>query len=161
MSSVTLPVGQNAAQVAGTGAIVSIGGPVSQSGSIFTVIGAVADFSNSGRKRGVTPTTTFDSLGIVQKVGTTLDLGSVSFTTQRVSTDAGQAACIAANLAGGAYQFRLQLPLNADIGQSSTGDLIAFAGIVTEGGSFDVSLDKASQYKFTVDLVEWTVTEGS
>jgi hypothetical protein len=158
--SVTLAAGQNAAQVAGTGSILSIGGPVGTTPSWLTV-GAVADFATAGRKRSVVQSTTFDSLGIVQKLGTTLDLGTATFTVERVSNDAGQLACVAANVAGGSYQFELQLPINSLIGQVTKGDLILFSGIVTEGGNFNVDIDKVSQFKFTVDLIAYSVTAGS
>ncbi len=157
----SLAAGQSAAQVAGTGTVVSIGGLTGGATTTFTAIGEISDFKSSGRKRGTTPVTNFDSLGIVRKLGTTLDLGQVDMTVNRVSDNAGQEAVIAANLQGGAYDFKVQLPINPDIGQTTTGDLVTFSGIVTEAGDFDISLTKASEYTFSVDLNSWTVTAGS
>jgi hypothetical protein len=162
MSTPTLLPGQTAAQVSGIGAIVSIGGQTGATGTqTFTPIGAITNFKNTGRKRSVTNTTTFGSLGIAQKLGGVLDLGQCTFTVLRVSTDPGQVAVIAANLQPVAYNFELQLPVNPLLGQTTTGDLVTFSGIVTEAGDFDVDVDKASEFTVTVDLVAYSVTAGS
>jgi hypothetical protein len=160
--SETLIAGQSAAQVSGTGAVISIGGPTGASGTeTFTAIGAVSNFKNTGRKRAVTSTTNFGSLGIAQKLGTILDLGQATFTVFRISNDPGQMAVIAANLSPAAYDFELQMPVNPLIGQTTTGDLIKFSGIVTEAGDFDVDISKASEFTVTVDVIAYTVTAGS
>lgn len=159
---INLSPGQSAAQVPGTGAVVSIGGLTgTAAASTYVVIAEVADVSFSGRKRAVVQATNFDSLGVAQKLGTILDLGSVSFTVMRVSNDPGQLAVIAANLANGNYNFKIQMPINTLVGQTTSGDVILFSGIVTGGGSFDVTIDKPSEYKFEVDLSAYTVTAGS
>lgn len=160
--STTLLAGQSAAQVSGIGAVISIGGPTGVSGTeTFTPIGAVSNFKNTGRKRSVTTTTNFGSLGIVQKLGTVLDLGQATFTVFRVSNDPGQMAVIAANLSPAAYDFKLQMPINPLIGQSTAGDLITFSGVVTEAGDFDVDISKASEFTVTVDVIAYSVTAGS
>jgi hypothetical protein len=161
MSTPTLIAGQSAAQVAGIGAVVSIGGTTGGTATTFTPIGAVSNFKNTGRKRSVTNTTTFGSLGIAQKLGGVLDLGQCTFTVFRVSNDPGQMAVIAANLQPVAYNFEIQLPVNPLIGQTTTGDLVTFSGIVTEAGDFDVDVDKASEFTVTVDVIAWSVTAGS
>ena len=157
-----LQAGQSAAQVAGTGTVVSIGGLTGSTGTeTFTVIGEVKDAKHSGVKKSTTPSTSFDSKGIVQKLGTLVDLGSFTFTCNRVSNNAGQLAVNAACLTTGAYDFHMQLPINPLIGQTTVGDLIVMSGIVTEAGAFSVSLDKVSEYEFTLDLNSYTVTAGS
>ena len=61
-----------------------------------------------------------------------------------------------------AYDFKVQLPVDAEAGQTTTGDLIAFSGIVTEAGGFDISLTKQADIGYTIELDgAWTVTAGS
>lgn len=156
-----LQAGQSAAQILGTGSILSIGGLTGASGTeTFLTIGEVKDAKPSGQKRGTTMATNFDSRGIAQKLGGILDLGTFTFTTNRVSNNAGQLAVNAACIANGSYDFKLQLPANPLIGQT-TGDLITMSAIVTEAGSFNISLDKESEYSFTIDLNSYTVQAGS
>ncbi|ADW69012.1 hypothetical protein [Granulicella tundricola] len=156
-----LAAGASAAQVAGTGAILSIGGPTGAGGSeVFVTIGEVKDAKLSGRKTSTTMSTNFASLGIQQKVATITDLGTATFTANRVGNDAGQLAINAAQLTRVPYDFKFQIPPNTVNGQT-TGDLITFSGIITEAGSFDVSLDKVSEYTFTVDLNSYNSVLGS
>jgi hypothetical protein len=147
------PAGTALAQAAGTGSVVSIGGVTGVTGSeTFTVIGEVSDAKFTGRKRGTTSVTNFASLGIARKLDTTVDYGQFTCTVLRVGNDAGQTAIINANAVGGTWDFKVQLPINAKIGHATTGDLITFSGIVTEAGDFDISLSKASEFTFTVDI---------
>jgi hypothetical protein len=149
-------------QVSGIGAVISIGEVTGTSGTeTFTTIGEVTDVKFTGRKRDTVDVTSFGSGGVKRKLGTILDYGSATLTTIRVPGDAGQLAVIAANVAGVAYDFKIQLPVDTEAGQSTTGDLITASGIVTES-NFDISLTKASEFTFTI---EWdgayTVTAGS
>ena len=105
--------------------------------------------------------TNFDSKGVAQKLGTILDLGTFTFTCNRVSNNAGQIAVNAACISGGSFDFHMQLPINPLVGQTTIGDLVVMSGIVTEAGSFDVSLDKVSEYTFTLDLNAYSVTVGN
>jgi|GEM_PF-1978520 len=157
------PAGASLAQAVGTGSIISIGGVTGSTGTeTFIPIGEISDGKFTGRKRAVTPTTSFASLGIARKLGTILDFGQFTCTVLRVGNDAGQTALIAANLAGGSYDFEVQLPINPKIGQTVAGDVVTLSGIVTEAGDFDLSLTKASEYTFTVDIDgSYTVTAGS
>jgi hypothetical protein len=159
----TYPAGTSLAQPSGVGAVVSIGGVTGASGTeTFTVIGEVADAKFSGRKLATSSTTNFDSLGYARKVGTILDFGQFTCTVERVGNDAGQLALIAANASRVAYDFKVQLPINPKIGQTTTGDLITFSGLVTEAGDFDISLTKASEYTFTIEIDgAYTVVAGS
>jgi len=159
----SLLAGQSASQVLGvTGLIVSIGGLTGASGTeVWTVIGEVKDGKRSGSKRATTMSTNFSSLGVAQKLGTILDLGTFTFTTNRVGNDAGQTAVIAAHVAGGAWDIKVQLPMNPLISQVVAGDVITMSGIVTEAGAFDISLDKVSEYTFTVDLNSYVRVVGS
>jgi hypothetical protein len=158
----SLQAGQSAAQVFGTGAVVSIGGPTGVTGSeVFITLGEIKDASLSGRKTAVTMATSFDSLGVAQKLGTITDLGTATFKYNFVGNDAGQLAVVAAQLTRQAYDFKIQVKPNALIGQVSTGTLFSFSGIITESGGVDFSIDKVSEATFTLDLNSYTITAGS
>ena len=97
-----------------------------------------------------------------RKLDTIIDYGQFTCTVLRVSNNAGQIAIVNANAVGGNWDFKVQLPINTKIGQTTTGDLVTFSGIVTEAGDFDLSVTKASEYTFTVDIDgAYIVTAGS
>jgi hypothetical protein len=149
MQTATLSKGQ----VAGIGAVISIGGLTGSAGTeTFVPVGEVSDGKFSGFKRNTTPTTNFDTGGIVTNLSTTLDYGTFTGTVIRVSNDAGQIALMAALVQGGAYDFKIQLEPNAADGQTTTGDLSTFSAIVTEAGAFDLSLTKASEFPITLTI---------
>jgi hypothetical protein len=151
------------AQVAAFGAVISIGGVTGATGTeTFTPIGEIVGTAKvSGMKFASADVSTFAS-NVKRKVGTMVDYGTVTFTTLRVSTDAGQAAVVAACATGQLYDFKIQLVPNGAAGQVTTGDLIAFSALVTEAGGFDLDMNKASEYSFTLDIDGvWTVTEGA
>jgi hypothetical protein len=150
------------AQILGAGCTLSILGitGVLPAGTPVPV-GELTDFKFSAIKRATTTNTNFDSGQTVQKLGTTLDLGSLTGTYNRVSTNAGQLALIAANANGAAYDFQLQLEPNLLAGQILTGDLYKVSGIVTEAGAFDLSQTKVSSCTFTIDLNSVLFTAGS
>jgi hypothetical protein len=140
-------------QVAGIGAVISIGALTGTTGTeTFTPIGEINDGKFSGFKRNTTPTTNFNSGGLVTNLSTTLDYGTFTGTVIRVSNDAGQMALSAALVQGGAYDFEIQLEPNAADGQTTTGDLVTFSAIVTEAGAFDLSLTKASEFPITLTI---------
>lgn len=157
-----LAAGLSAAQVSGFGSVISIGGPTGAPGTeVFVTIGEIKDAKLSGRKTSTTMSTNFDSLGVARKLGTIIDLGTITFTANRVGNDAGQLAVNAAQLTLKSYDFKIQMPINPLIGQTTAGDVVTFAGIVTEAGSFDISMDKVSEYTFIVDLNSYLVTAGT
>ncbi len=160
--SITLQPGQSAAAVLGTGTVVSIGGPTGASGTeTFTPIGEVKSLKLSGAKAGTTMATNFSSLGIARKLSTIVDFGTLTITTNRIGNDAGQAAVNAALFARQAYDFKIQLPIEPLLGQTTAGDVITLSGIVTQGGTFSVDIDKVSEYEFAIDLNSYTLTAGS
>ena len=54
---------------------------------------------------------------------------------------------------------RIQLPVDTEIGQATTGDLIAFSAIVTEAGGFDISLTKQADVSYTIEIDgAWTAS---
>jgi hypothetical protein len=150
------------AQILGAGCTLSILGQTGVTPAGTPVpIGELTDFKFSSIKRATTTNTNFDSGQTVQKLGTTLDLGSLTGTYNRVSNNAGQLALIAANANGAAYDFQLQLEPNLLAGQTTTGDLYKVSGIVTEAGAFDLSQTKVSSCQFTIDLNSVVFTAGS
>jgi hypothetical protein len=156
-----MPVTGTGAQVAGTGTVVSIGGPTGETDT-YVAIAGITDFKLSGRKTATTSVTTFGSAGAARKLGTITDYGQATFTTIRISNDPGQVAVIAANATAGLYDFEVQLPKNTAAGQTTTGDLIKFSGIVTDAGDFEASLTKQSEYTFTIDIDgAYVTTEGA
>jgi hypothetical protein len=150
------------AQVLGAGCTLSIGSITGTTGTeTFTPLGELTDFKFASIKRSTTTNTNFSSGQTVQKLGTLLDFGSLTGTYNRVSTDAGQLALIAANANGAAYDFELQLEPNPLAGQTTTGDLYKVSGIVTEAGAFDLSQTKVSSCTFTIELNSVAFTAGS
>jgi hypothetical protein len=158
----SLQTGQSAAQVFGTGAVLSVGGATGVTGSeTFIPVGEIKDAKLSGRKTSTTMATSFASLGIAQKLGTITDLGTATFTYNYIGNDAGQLAIAAAQLTRQAYDFKIQIPMNPLIGQVVKGDLFAFSGIVTEAAGIDFAIDKVSESTLTLDLNSYTITAGS
>lgn len=138
-------------QMAGIGAVVSIGALTGSGTETYQAIGEVTDAKFAGRKRDVQDATSFGSGGIKRKLSALLDYGQATLTVIRVSSDLGQQAVVAANAAGGAWDFQFQLPPNPEAGQTTAGDLITCSAIVT-GVDFDISLTKASEWTFTLDF---------
>jgi len=159
-----MPPVASKASVLGAGTVLSIGGVTGATGTeTFVPIGELTDFKFDGFKRDTAQNTNFDSGQIRQDLGTILDYGTLSGTYNRVSTNTGQLALIAAlqTSSGAAYDFKLQLPVNALLGQTTTGDSYAISGIVTEAGSFDISQTKVSTSNFSIKINTLTFTAGS
>ena len=145
----------------GVGATLSIGGVTGASGTeTFTPVGQLQNFKHSGLKIGTADSSTLASRN-KRKLGTTVDYGQISGTVLRVSNDPGQTAMMAAGATAQAYDFEVQLEPNTEAGQTTTGDLITFSGIITEVGGFDVDLTKPMDFPFTIEIDgAWVVTEG-
>ena len=151
-------------QVAGNSTTISIGGYTGSTSETFTAIGEVKDASRTGLKRGIAEVTSFSSGNRARKLATVLDEGQVEFTCARIANDAGQLALLAAAYVEPpvAYDFQVQLPVNPHAGQTTVGDLYAFSALVSLPGTFDISLTKESDLKFTLDIDgAVTVTRGS
>jgi hypothetical protein len=155
--------GTSLASVLGTATVVSIGSITGGTGTeTFVPIDEISDAKFSGRKRATTTTTNFQSLNKARKLGTILDCGTLSLTFNRVPNDPGQLALSAANVEGSAYDFTVQLPVNAKVGQTTKGDLITLSGIVTECSGFDVSLSKQAEITATIEIDgDYSFTAGS
>jgi hypothetical protein len=148
--------------VLGAGTVLSIGGITGATGT-FLPIGELTDFKFDGFKRETAQNTNFDSGQVRTDLGTILDYGTLTGTYNRVSTNTGQLALIAALQAtgGNAYDFKLQLPVNVLEAQTTTGDSYAISGIVTEAGAFDISQTKVSTSNFSIKINSYTFTAGS
>jgi hypothetical protein len=150
------------AQATAVGTVISIGGVTGATGTeVFTALGEITNAKFSGLKVNVADVSTFAS-NYKRKLGTQIDGGTFTATMLRVSTDAGYTAVIAACASAALYDFKVQLEPNLAGGQTTTGDLIAFSGIVTEAGGFDLDLNKPAEGALTIEIDgQWTVTEGS
>jgi hypothetical protein len=116
-------------------------------------LGEVVSMSLKGSKRAMIMTTNMQSNQNVEKLDTTLDPGQVTVSYNRLPNDAGQNALLAAFTTGGKYSFQIQLPIDKAVGQITTGDLISFSAIITEGPlTFDINLDKAAVCDVTLEV---------
>jgi hypothetical protein len=157
------PVASKSA-VLGAGTILTIGGVTGATGTeTFIPIGELTDFKFDGFKRETAQNTNFDSGQVRTDLGTILDYGTLTGTYNRVSSNAGQLALIAALQAtgGNAYDFKLQLPVNPLQSQLATGDSYLISGIVTEAGSFDISQTKVSTSSFSIKINSLAFTAGA
>lgn len=144
----------------GIGAVLSIGG-LTGGTDTFVPVSELQNFKGTGRKRNVVVVTNFDSGGVQRKLDTIIDFGQYTIDCFWVPNDAGQLAVANANVAGGKYDFQIQLPANAAAGQVTKGNLIAFSAIVTEYNS-DYEIEKADGLQFVLDVDgEITVTPGA
>jgi hypothetical protein len=138
------------AQVLGSGCTLAIGGVTGVTPAPTPLdIGELTDIKVPSMKRD-----------IKQYLATLLDFGVVTCSYNRVSTDAGQLAVIAAVQTKSAYDFTLTLEPNPLIGQTS-GDVIALSGIVTEAGGFDTSQTKVASGSFSMQLNSYSFTAGT
>lgn len=144
------------------GSSVSIGPLASATGSpTYTAIGEINEVEFSGSKGSVVKVTNMQSTA-QEKVGTIPDLGQIKITANRVSTDAGQLAMIAAFQSFGTYLFEVQEPILPALGQTTAGNLYKFAGIVSDGPTFTLSPEKPSTVTFTIEITgAITFTAGS
>lgn len=126
---------------------------------------AVAEFINaefSGARRDVVFTTNMSSGGIKEKLDTLADFGNCKITMNRISNDPGQQALWTNFAAGGKYLFKVQLPVDTEVGQATTGDLLEFAAVISDGPSYSLDIDKVPVVSYTLDISgAITLTEGA
>jgi hypothetical protein len=134
------------------GSTISIGPLASATGSpTYTPISEVQQISWTGAKTTVLTTTNLSSTA-VEKLNGLPDFGQVKMTMNRVTTDAGQLALAAAFSTPGKYLFQVQEPVDATIGQTTTGNMYALQAIVSEGPSFDLETNKATTVTYTLEI---------
>lgn len=153
--------GSKASQAMGT--VASIGPLTGSTGTeTFTSIGEITSADFSGAKRTVLNPTNMQSGGIVEKLDTLLDNGQCKLTMNRVTTDPGQLALNAAFVAGGKYDWEVQEPVDAELGQTTKGNLYAFSAIISAGPEFSLDPTKLTTLTYTLDISgAITITPGS
>lgn len=128
----------NSKAAIGLGAVLSIGPAASATGTaVYVPIGEVTSVKPSGQKRNVIKFNTTDRLNTQKRAGVQ-DAGTTQLELARVSIDAGQIAlgAAASDPTGQPYLFEVQLYPNTEAGQTTTGDLIGCAAIVSEYNPF-------------------------
>jgi predicted secreted protein len=128
--------------VSGKGTVFSIGTPITT--PVYTVIGELKTFSQSGGKNATEDVTNADSAGrATEFITTLLTSGEYSLGGNYVSSDAGQVMLRAAFNSGAVTPFKMVLPLQGT--QTTTGETWTFSAVVTEL-DVTVSYDKATQF---------------
>jgi hypothetical protein len=158
---------QVAATLLGIATVFSIG---TQGGTpTYTAINGLNKISPPAGKFGTEDVTTFNSAGLDRVFVKTLrDPGEVSIEGEYESADPGQLALQTAfstssnSASGGAYPFKLVLPIDLQGGQTTTGDSFAFNALVTDWAIPDVEIDKVVTFKAMLKITgPVTATEGS
>ncbi len=139
-----MPTHKSAAQ-SGKGSVLSIG--TTGTTPTFTVIGEVMSAEFSGNTAKTVDTTSFDSGSFSEFLPVIIDSGTVKLAGNRVSSDAGQIAVLAAFVGLQVLPFTLVLPMTS--AQTTSGDSIQFNALI-EGNDFSVAVDK--QVTFSVSL---------
>jgi hypothetical protein len=107
-----------------------IGGVTGASGSeTFTIVGEIRDPGLTGQKWDLVEVTNTQST-VKERKASILDPGNFKCEGNRVPTDAGQLVVETAFGSGLPYDFKIQYPINTAVGQTTTGDLYVFSGIV-------------------------------
>jgi hypothetical protein len=140
-------------------ATLSIGGAtvVGTPSTSFTQVGGITDIQAEGMKLG-TVTTTDLSSNVVRRLGTTLDFQTISLTTKNASSDSGQTAVVAAQIAGVPYDFEIIYNDN-DAAKTVT---VGFSALVTQAGAIDLEEDKVNTSKIELSIDgAWTITTAA
>jgi hypothetical protein len=122
---------QNSQSQSGLGALLSIGALSGGTPGTFTPIAELNDIPFEFAKWKTTPTTHFQST--IESAGKTIPgITIIEVKGNRVGSDAGQMAVMAAYAAQGAYDFKLLFPKNPNLAtpQATTGDSFAFSAKV-------------------------------
>lgn len=138
---------QTASPEIGLGGQLSIG---TQGGSpTYTVINGIKQCKAPAGKWGTEDTTVLGTTGGFRTfVKTLCDEGEVDVSMIWESADTGQEALVTAygtlsnSTNGGAYPFKLALPVDLSGGQTTTGDTYTFNALVTEFGRPELQPDK-------------------
>jgi predicted secreted protein len=118
----------------------------------YTKVAELKTLDFSGSKNDTEDVTNFDSAGRAKEfVVTLLDMGEIKISGNYIVTDAGQTAFRAAFLSGLKLSFEIQLPINTNAGQTTSGDVWTFLGAVTELDN-TFAYDKAITFSATVKV---------
>lgn len=135
---------------AGRGSQLSIGGLTGASGpDVYTLIGEIKTGGISGAQWATEDVTNFESGADQEFLATIRDNGTIDMAGNRIASDAGQVAVEAAFSSGLKYDFKLQLPINAQAGQTTTGDAFTFSALCQ---SRDIAVDTTKAVSWNVKL---------
>jgi hypothetical protein len=135
---------------AGRGSALSIGGVTGAVGTeTFNLVGEIKTSGISGAQWSTEDTTNFQSGADQEFITTVRNNGTLDISGNRVASDAGQVAVEAAFNSGLKYDFKLQLPINTLVGQTTVGDVYSFSALVE---SRDISVDTSKAIGWTVKL---------
>lgn len=122
------------------------GGSLSLSidGMAFTRVGQIQKVSSSGQKANLADITNLDSpSAFIERIPTTIDPGTLSFTVIANPADAGQLMLLAGFQAQTKFSCKLQYP---PIGTQVTGLLKAFSAYVTSAPMPSMAVTEASTF---------------
>jgi len=135
---------------AGRGSQLSIGGLTGAGGvDTYTLVGEIKTAGISGAQWGTEDVSNFESGADQEFLSTMRDNGTLDLAGNRVSSDAGQVAVEAAFSSGLKYDFKLQLPINTQAGQTTVGDSYTFSALVQ---SRDIAVDTTKAIGWTTKL---------
>jgi hypothetical protein len=124
---------------------------LSSDGTTFTKIGQISKLSSSGAKAAYADITNLDSPdAFIERIPTTLDSGTISFTCVTNPSDTGQLMLLASFNAQTKLTVKLQYP---PVGSQTTGLLKTFSAYVSSANMPTAEITSAS----TVDA-ELTIT---
>lgn len=129
-----------------TTAFTGKGGSLSLSidGTTFTRIGQIQKVSSSAQKANLADVTNLDSpSAFIERIPTTLDSGTLSFTVIANPTDAGQLMLLAGFNAQTRFTVKLQYP---PVGTQTTGLLKTFLAFVTSAPQPSLAVTEASTF---------------
>jgi predicted secreted protein len=132
----------------GKGTVLSIG--TAGATPVYTSVSELKTYNFSGAKNDTEDITNSDSAGRAREfLVTLLDSGEISIAGNYVASDAGQVAFKAGFNSGLILPFKLQLPVAP--GQTTSGDVMTFLGLITEN---DISLqfDKVISFAAKIKL---------
>ena len=133
----------------GKGAILSL----STDGTNFTPIKQIQKLSSSGQKMNFADITNIDSPNAyIERIPTTLDSGTLSFTVVANPSDDGQLMLLAAFQGQTKLQVKLQYP---PVGNQTTGLLKSFSAYVSSAPMPSAAVGDASTFD-----AEMTITGG-
>jgi hypothetical protein len=117
---------------------------LSTDGTVFTRVGQIQKVSSSGQKANLADVTNLDSpSAFIERLPTTIDPGTLSFTVIANPSDAGQLMLLAAFQAQTKVTCKLQYP---PVGSQVTGLLKTFSAYVTTAPIPSLAVTEASTF---------------
>ena len=135
---------------AGRGSQLSIGGLTGAGGpDTYVLIGEIKTGGISGAQWQTEDVSNFESGADQEFLATMRDNGTIDMAGNRVASDAGQLAVENAFSTGLKYDFKLQLPVNTQAGQTTVGDAFTFSALCQ---GRDIAVDTTKAIGWTVKL---------